>query len=256
MKIQIQRLKSIILNLFPLTPKIQTGKQTDWTGRSVSATPDRETGNWKGDQRRSSTSSTGSVRSGGGLIETGKPVKQSFLPFGASTNPIKPNYVIKKAPNRSRSQSRPPTGPPAAPQTSQTATTTSRSTSNGAGHQQQQQQVSTSLNTSSSSQQTTIDTTKVEQHSTTISMMQHQTEKSSVSTSISTASTSAVTGVAFKELDIALKKVAKEQEEAAVSVEVTIPRKPRRARSLSRNNTETLPDEVLNIIRVFFMIHK
>ena len=55
---------------------------------------------------------------------------------------------------------------------------------------------------------------------------------------------SSVTGVAFKELDIALKKVAKEQEDAAVSVEVTIPRKNRRARSLSRNNTETLPDEV------------
>merc|ERR1719228_388470 len=67
-------------------------------------------------------------------------------------------------------------------------------------------------------------------------------EKSSVSTSIST------TGVAFKELDIALKKVAKEQEEAeSVSVEVTIPRKNRRARSLSRNNTETLPDENVTI---------
>ena len=84
-------------------------------------------GNWK-DQRRSSTSSTGSgsVRSGGGLIETGKPVKQSFLPFGGTGNPIKPNYVIKKAPNRSRSQSRPPTGPP--PTATQTATSTTSTT--------------------------------------------------------------------------------------------------------------------------------
>ena len=95
-------------------------------------------------------------------------------------------------------------------------------------HQQQQQ---TSLSSSSS---TTIDTTKVEQHSsltTSMSMM----EKSSISTS--------TTGVAFKELDIALKKIAKEQEEP-VSVEMTLPSKKPRARSLSRNNTETLPDEV------------
>jgi hypothetical protein len=98
-------------------------------------------------------------------------------------------------------------------------------------HQQQQQ---TSLSSSSS---TTIDTTKVEQHSsltTSMSMM----EKTS------TVSTSSTTGVAFKELDIALKKIAKEQEEP-VSVEMTLPsRKKPRARSLSRNNTETLPDEV------------
>ena len=96
-------------------------------------------------------------------------------------------------------------------------------------HQQQQQQ--TSLSSSSS---TTIDTTKVEQHSsltTSMSMM----EKSSISTS--------TTGVAYKELDIALKKIAKEQEEP-VSVEMTLPGKKPRARSLSRNNTETLPDEV------------
>ena len=50
------------------------------------------------------------------------------------------------------------------------------------------------------------------------------------------------TGISFKELDVALKKVAKEQDE--VKVEVTLPSKNRRARSLSRNNTETLPDEV------------
>ena len=98
-------------------------------------------------------------------------------------------------------------------------------------HHQQQQQ--TSLSSSSS---TTIDTTKVEQHSsltTSMSMM----EKSS------TISTTSTTGVAFKELDIALKKIAKEQEEP-VSVEMTLPSKKTRARSLSRNNTETLPDEV------------
>ena len=54
-------------------------------------------------------------------------------------------------------------------------------------------------------------------------------------------------GVSFQELDIALKQVAKEETES-MSVEVTLPRNsknvPRRARSLSRNNTETLPDEV------------
>ena len=45
---------------------------------------------------------------------------------------------------------------------------------------------------------------------------------------------------------MALKQVAKEESaEDSMSVEVTLPRKaPRRARSLSRNNTETLPDEV------------
>ena len=49
-------------------------------------------------------------------------------------------------------------------------------------------------------------------------------------------------GIAFEELDVALKQVAAED---SMSVEVTLPRKaPRRARSLSRNNTETLPDEV------------
>merc|ERR1712008_437003 len=63
-------------------------------------------------------------------------------------------------------------------------------------------------------------------------------EKSSISTS--------TTGVAFKELDIALKKIAKEQEEP-VSVEMTLPGKKPRARSLSRNNTETLPDENVTI---------
>ena len=53
-------------------------------------------------------------------------------------------------------------------------------------------------------------------------------------------------GIAFEELDVALKQVAKEESaEDSMSVEVTLPRKaPRRARSLSRNNTETLPDEV------------
>ena len=63
----------------------------------------------------------------------------------------------------------------------------------------------------------------------------------------------------FKELDNALKRVAKEQEEAeAVSVEVTIPRKNRRARSLSRNNTETLPDEVTFFLSLLFscLIHR
>ena len=105
-------------------------------------------------------------------------------------------------------------------------------------HHQQQQQ--TSLSSSSS---TTIDTTKVEQHSsltTSMSMM----EKSS------TISTTSTTGVAFKELDIALKKIAKEQEEP-VSVEMTLPSKKTRARSLSRNNTETLPDEVTFYIILF-----
>ena len=83
-------------------------------GKSTSATPDREFnghGNWKDQQRRSSTSSTGSgsgVRAGGGLIETGRPVKQSFLPFGSTMSALasKPNYVInKKGSSRSRSQS-------------------------------------------------------------------------------------------------------------------------------------------------------
>ena len=60
------------------------------------------------------------------------------------------------------------------------------------------------------------------------------------------------TGISFNELDIALKKVAKEQDE--VNVEVTLPSKNRRARSLSRNNTETLPDEVSfvkNLLKIF-----
>ena len=82
-------------------------------GESTSATPDRDLngyGNRK-DQRRSSTSSTGSdsgVRAGGGLIQTGRPVKQNFLPFGATMSALasKPNYVIsKKGSSRSRSQS-------------------------------------------------------------------------------------------------------------------------------------------------------
>ena len=94
-------------------------------------------------------------------------------------------------------------------------------------HQQQQQ---TSLSSSSS---TTIDTTKVEQHSSLTTSMSMMEKTSTLST----------TGVAFKELDIALKKIAKEQEEP-VSVEMTLPSKKTRARSLSRNNTETLPDEV------------
>ena len=99
-------------------------------------------------------------------------------------------------------------------------------------HHQQQQQ--TSLSSSSS---TTIDTTKVEQHSSLTTTSMSMMEKSS------TISTTSTTGVAFKELDIALKKIAKEQEEP-VSVEMTLPSKKTRARSLSRNNTETLPDEV------------
>ena len=57
------------------------------------------------------------------------------------------------------------------------------------------------------------------------------------------------TGISFNELDIALKKVAKEQDE--VNVEVTLPSKNRRARSLSRNNTETLPDEVFFVLSKF-----
>lgn len=104
-------------------------------------------------------------------------------------------------------------------------------------HQQQQQQ--TSLSSSSS---TTIDTTKVEQHSSLTTSMSMMEKSSTVSTS--------TTGVAFKELDIALKKIAKEQEEP-VSVEMTLPSKKTRARSLSRNNTETLPDEVTFYIILF-----
>ena len=47
------------------------------------------------------------IRTGGGLIETGKPIVQSFLPFGSTANKKGPNYVVKKG-SRSRSQSRPP----------------------------------------------------------------------------------------------------------------------------------------------------
>ena len=69
--------------------------------RSVSATPDREMGAWQ-NQRRASTSSNSSgtgIRTGGGLIETGRPVVQSFLPFGAANGgpSKKPNYIIRKA---------------------------------------------------------------------------------------------------------------------------------------------------------------
>ena len=88
-------------------------------GQSTSATPDRELLS----QRRSSTSSTSSgtgIRTGGGLIETGKPVTQSFLPFGSTATKKGPNYVIKKG-SRSRSQSRPPPAVPTTnPQTSVT----------------------------------------------------------------------------------------------------------------------------------------
>ena len=76
-------------------------------GRSVSATPDRDLQYKQRDSRRASTSSVSSgtgIRVGGGLIETGRPVTQSFLPFGPTTGPVKPNYVIRKG-TRSRSQS-------------------------------------------------------------------------------------------------------------------------------------------------------
>ena len=176
---------------------------------SVSQTPDREILQ----QRRSSTSSTSSgtgIRVGGGLIETGKPVVQSFLPFGSTNAKKGPNYVIKKG-NRSRSQSRPPQqqpNNPTAQQTQQTNTTNKIVTSN------------------------TTNITKTEQKTV------------SSKTVVSTEEKRLSTGISFNELDVALKKVAKEQEE--VNVEVTLPRKGnRRARSLSRNNTETLPDEVL-----------
>ena len=69
------------------------------------------------------------------------------------------------------------------------------------------------------------------------------TQQVTVTNKIEQQQQSYSSGIAFKELDIALKKVAKEQEET--TIEVTLPRgKGRRARSLSRNNTETLPDEV------------
>ena len=176
---------------------------------SVSQTPDREILQ----QRRSSTSSTSSgtgIRVGGGLIDTGKPVVQSFLPFGSTNAKKGPNYVIKKG-NRSRSQSRPP---PA------NTSTIQQNTSN----------TTNKIVTSSSTNVTNV--TKIEQKST-LNTQVVTTEEKRLSSAIS-----------FNELDVALKKVAKEQEE--VNVEVTLPRKgTRRARSLSRNNTETLPDEVL-----------
>ena len=175
---------------------------------SVSQTPDREILQ----QRRSSTSSTSSgtgIRVGGGLIDTGKPVVQSFLPFGSTNAKKGPNYVIKKG-NRSRSQSRPP---PA------NTSTIQQNTSN----------TTNKIVTSSSTNVTNV--TKIEQKST-LNTQVVTTEEKRLSSAIS-----------FNELDVALKKVAKEQEE--VNVEVTLPRKgTRRARSLSRNNTETLPDEV------------
>ena len=177
---------------------------------SVSQTPDREILQ----QRRSSTSSTSSgtgIRVGGGLIDTGKPVVQSFLPFGSTNAKKGPNYVIKKG-NRSRSQSRPP---PA------NTSTIQQNTSN----------TTNKIVTSSSTNVTNV--TKIEQKSSTLNTQVVTTEEKRLSSAIS-----------FNELDVALKKVAKEQEE--VNVEVTLPRKgTRRARSLSRNNTETLPDEVL-----------
>ena len=174
---------------------------------SVSQTPDREILQ----QRRSSTSSTTSgsgIRVGGGLIDTGKPVVQSFLPFGSTNAKKGPNYVIKKG-NRSRSQSRPP-----APANNTTV---------------QQQNTSNTTNKIVTSNPTNV--TKIEQKSTVVT----STEEKRLSSAIS-----------FNELDVALKKVAKEQENHdEVNVEVTLPRKGnRRARSLSRNNTETLPDEV------------
>ena len=176
---------------------------------SVSQTPDREILQ----QRRSSTSSTSSgtgIRVGGGLIDTGKPVVQSFLPFGSTNAKKGPNYVIKKG-NRSRSQSRPP---PA------NTSTIQQNTSN----------TTNKIVTSSSTNVTNV--TKIEQKSSTLNTQVVTTEEKRLSSAIS-----------FNELDVALKKVAKEQEE--VNVEVTLPRKgTRRARSLSRNNTETLPDEV------------
>ena len=176
---------------------------------SVSQTPDREILQ----QRRSSTSSTSSgtgIRVGGGLIDTGKPVVQSFLPFGSTNAKKGPNYVIKKG-NRSRSQSRPPP-------------------TNTSTIQQNTSNTTNKIVTSSSTNVTNV--TKIEQKST-LNTQVVTTEEKRLSSAIS-----------FNELDVALKKVAKEQEE--VNVEVTLPRKgTRRARSLSRNNTETLPDEVL-----------
>ena len=176
---------------------------------SVSQTPDREILQ----QRRSSTSSTSSgtgIRVGGGLIDTGKPVVQSFLPFGSTNAKKGPNYVIKKG-NRSRSQSRPPP-------------------TNTSTIQQNTSNTTNKIVTSSSTNVTNV--TKIEQKSSTLNTQVVTTEEKRLSSAIS-----------FNELDVALKKVAKEQEE--VNVEVTLPRKgTRRARSLSRNNTETLPDEV------------
>ena len=149
---------------------------------SVSQTPDREILQ----QRRSSTSSTTSgsgIRVGGGLIDTGKPVVQSFLPFGSTNAKKGPNYVIKKG-NRSRSQSRPP-----APANNTTV---------------QQQNTSNTTNKIVTSNSTNV--TKIEQKSTVVT----STEEKRLSSAIS-----------FNELDVALKKVAKEQENHdEVNVEV------------------------------------
>ena len=71
-------------------------------------------------------------------------------------------------------------------------------------------------------------------------------ESSSIATSsqIEERKTISTAGISFQELDTALKQVAKEETAESMSVEITLPSKSRRARSLSRNNTETLPDEV------------
>lgn len=198
---------------------------------------------WK-DQRRSSTSSTGSnsnIRVGGGLIETGKPVVQSFLPFGSTKGP---NYVIKKGSGaRSRSQSKAPK-----PQVSVVSATAVS-----------QAEISSSSSTSSLIQHNSTST---------LSSMSSQTLMSSSSCSTMTKeeckqSCSSLTSITFKELDIALKKVAKEQRDSSDSLnhtEVTLPAsRGRKARSLSRNNTETLPDEVsfhlkVQLIRASFIL--
>ena len=81
--------------------------------------------------------------------------------------------------------------------------------------------------------------------SSSISTTSHQQQQQQME--VKKTSNMSSSGVSFQELDIALKQVAKEETES-MSVEVTLPRNsknvPRRARSLSRNNTETLPDEV------------
>jgi hypothetical protein len=202
-------------------------------GRAISATPDREMGSWR-DQRRSSTSSVSSnsgIRIGGGLIETGRPVTQSFLPFG-STAKKGPNYVIKKG-TRSRSQSKPPP-----PVQSSSAAAAASSTTN--------QLLTSSLSSSSSKQQQSSSMMQSSLSSTTTTNMTMNTQIQQ-SSSVTTSEERRISaGIAFTELDIALKKVAKEQEDS-MAVEVTLPGKSgkgRRARSLSRNTTETLPDEV------------